>query len=197
MSDQTPEQPQPSPKHPDVPPEQQALVGLENVLADFARTFEDIALRWERLIYPAVILFGLMGLSGFYLIYSLTEDMHALAKNIDPLMAQNMGAISGNIATLAGDIETMNADIRKMTSSIGNMTTNIAHMDTTISTMGTNIATISVQLNSLEPIRVTMDEMNDSMHGMTTNMATMTRNMSQMNYTYGRPMSFMNQFMPW
>ena len=80
--------------------ERTALLGLEYVLADFAREFQQATRRWERIAWPVMIVFGVLAISGFWLIYSITEDMHTMSDNIDPLMSQHLGDMSWNIATL-------------------------------------------------------------------------------------------------
>ncbi len=66
-------------------PEREALAGLEKVLAHFAASFEASAQRWERMVYPAILVFGALGVSGFWLIYSLTSDVRSMSSHIASL----------------------------------------------------------------------------------------------------------------
>ena len=59
----------PSPAEADEVAEPEALAKLEIALTHFAQTFEASAKRWERMVYPAIIIFGILGISGFWLIY--------------------------------------------------------------------------------------------------------------------------------
>ncbi len=152
----------------------------------FARSFEASAKRWELVVYPSLFAFIILAAYGFFLIYSLTQDMHVLAKSIDPQMSQHMSQMSSHIATLSVSIELMSEDIERMTS---------------------EVEVMSTKLNALEPMLVNMSEMNRNMHAMamntgvmtmntgamTRNTSAMSRDMSQM----GRPLSFMNFFTPW
>ncbi|HBE93260.1 MAG TPA: hypothetical protein DDW55_12345, partial [Gammaproteobacteria bacterium] len=66
--------------------EQTALLGLEYVLSDFTKQFQRSARRWELMAYPAMVVFGLLAISGFWLIYSLTKDMNKMSDSMDPNM---------------------------------------------------------------------------------------------------------------
>jgi methyl-accepting chemotaxis protein len=178
-------------------PAERELVGLEHVLADFTKSFQGAARRWELLVYPALLVFGIMGVSGFYLIYSLTKDMHSLASYIDPLMAENMGKMAERITALSINIDSMTIEIERIATDIDQVSSHIATMDTSLGEVNDHMADISEKLNPMEPILANMIEMNRSMHGMTWSTGVMSRDMGQMNYNVGRPMSFMNKFMPW
>lgn len=178
-------------------PAEAELVGLEHVLADFAKSFQSAAKRWELLVYPALLVFGIMGVSGFYLIYSLTKDMHTMASYIDPLMAENMGKMADRITALSLNIDSMTLQIEHIASDIDRVSDHIAHMDATVVEVNSHMDEISKKLDPMEPILANMIEMNKSMRGMTWSTGVMSRDMSQMNYNVGRPMSFMNKFMPW
>ncbi len=170
---------------PPSPPRDEGVAGSA-ALDRFARSFEASAKRWELVVYPSLFAFIILAAYGFFLIYSLTQDMHVLAKSIDPQMSQHMDQMSCHIAMLSVSIELMSEDIERMTS---------------------EVEVMSTKLNALEPMLVNMSEMNRNMHAMamntgvmtmntgamTRNTSAMSRDMSQM----GRPLSFMNFFTPW
>lgn len=189
---------------PNLNPAERELIGLEHVLADFAETFAQSAKRWELLIYPTVILFGIMASSGFYLIYSLTKDMHTLSRHMDPLMADNMGAMAANMATLSTDIRTMTVKIESISTNIQTMDGHIAQMDHTMvgvhdTMVGVHdtLDAMSVKLDTLSPMLNNIAQMSQAMRGMNWSTGTMSRDMSQINQNVGRPMTFINRFMPW
>ncbi len=180
-----------------ISPAEAELIGLEHVLSDFAKSFQSAAKRWELLVYPALLVFGIMGISGFYLIYSLTKDMHRLSSYIDPLMAENMSKMADRITALSTNIDSMTVQIERIATDIDEVSSHIAQMDDTITKVNDHMGDISRKLDPMEPILANMIEMNKSMRGMTWSTGVMSRDMSQMNYNVGRPMSFMNKFMPW
>ena len=197
-----------SPDKPNDPEAPDSLADLEGVLASFVQTFESSAQRWEqtvypfiksfeasakrweRMVYPAIIVFGILGLSGFWLIYSLTSDVHELARNVDPKMERNLAQMAENISKLSGSVESMTSEVR-------DMQTHIHNMDQSMLVMKDDIGAIATKLDTLPPLLHAVSEMNHSMKAMTVNTGVMSRDVRGMNESVGRPMSFMNSFSPW
>ena len=67
---------------------QTELHGLEKALTKFSDQFASSARRWELLIYPSMLIFSLLAASGFYLIFSLTQDMRILARHVEMQVAR-------------------------------------------------------------------------------------------------------------
>lgn len=166
--------------------ERTALLGLEYVLADFAREFQTATRRWERIAWPAMIVFALLAISGFWLIYSITEDMHRMSQNIDPQMSQNLGEMSKNIAILTQHVVHMEKSVTKMNA-------NIANMDTSMSVMRSEMTEIS---DKMDPLLQNIAQMNQSIYAMTWNTGVMSEDMNRLNRNIGKPMRFMNNFIP-
>jgi len=180
----------PSSTEPDKVSEADGLASLEKSLSHFAQTFETSAKRWERMVYPAIIVFGIMSISGFWLIYSLTSDVHELATNVDPKMERNLARMSENLSALSENIGVMTGEVSEMKG-------HISHLDSSIWVMQQDMSIISTKLDTLSPLLFNIAEMNQSMKAMTANTAFMSRDMGMMNQNVGRPMSFMNEFAPW
>lgn len=152
--------------------------------ADYGMTrlseaFETSARRWELIIYPSMFAFVVLAAYGFFLIYRLAGDMHYMAISVDT----HMSVLSSNMQSMSENMGQMTTNIRSMTVSMGNMET---------------------QLDTLQPILASMNSMDDSMasmtdstHSMTVATHNMQVDMSRLNQNVGRPMSFMNAFMPW
>jgi methyl-accepting chemotaxis protein len=166
--------------------ERTALLGLEYVLADFAREFQSATRRWERIVWPAMIIFSLLAVSGFWLIYSITEDMHLMSKNIDPQMSQHLGDMSDNIAILTENIQHMDMTITQLGSHVSQMNSHVASIDGAIENMRGDIKHMSVN----------MSQMNQSIHTMTWTTGVMSEDMSRLQRDMGKPMRFMNNFLP-
>ena len=166
--------------------ERTALLGLEYVLADFAREFQTATRRWERIAWPAMVVFSLLAISGFWLIYSITEDMHTMSQNIDPEMHQHLGDMSKNIAILTENIKHMDQTITLLSSHVSEMNTNVASIDGAINSMRVDIKHMSVN----------MSQMNQSIHTMTWTTGIMSEDMNRLQRDMGKPMRFMNNFLP-
>ena len=166
-----------SPEYKKLSAEQKAMVRLELTLSHFVKTFEKSTNRWERMVYPAMIVMGLLGLSGFYLIYHVTKDMHTMSVNMDPNMESNLADMSGHmetmaehigtmtltinalhrdISTMVGDIHIMVGTMNRMDGRIANVDSSIAHLDGSISLMQVDMAGISGKLDVLGPISINM-----------------------------------------
>jgi len=188
--------------------EQESLANLEKVLIHFVQTFESSAhrweqtaypfiksleastRRWERMVYPAIIISGILALSGFWLIYSLTMDVHELARNVDPKMAHNLAIMSKHISTISTNIDAMTTEIK-------DMKIHMAGMNSSILIMQKDMSTISTKLDTMPPLLLNISEMNQSMKAMTMNTGIMSQDIGRVNQNIGRPISFMNTFAPW
>jgi len=148
-------------------------------LEQLSNAFTASSRRWELIVYPSLFAFILLALYGFYLIYSLTQDVSRVADNMETVTTRlvavtaHMGVMNEHMGAISGD---MGAMTREMTS-------------------------ISREVSSESKA---MDEMVISMRGMNHSMTVMTGSMDQMRYhiavmntNVSRPMSFMNSFMPW
>ena len=162
----------------------------ENTIYPFINSFQSSTKRWEKMIYPAMIIFGIMAFSGFWLIYSLTNDVHELALNVDPKMEKNLAHMADNIAQLS-------ASVQSMTTEVKTMRTHIANMDSSTYSMQRDMRGISLKLDTLPPLLLSVQDMDQSMKIMTVNTGRMSYDMQDMNDTMGPPMSFMNTFSPW
>lgn len=168
-----------------------ALEAREQLTTDaslerFARSFEVSARRWELVVYPSLFAFILLAGYGFFLIYSLTQDMHVLAKNMDPQMSLHMSQMADHVAVLSVSIQLMGEEIEQMGKHVSEIKDEMQSMST--------------KMDTLNPMLVNMSEMNNAMHTMAANTSLMTRNTGMMTHEIGkmgRPMNVINSFFPW
>ena len=172
--------------------EQTALLGLEYVLSDFAKQFQKSARRWELMAYPAMVVFGLLAISGFWLIYSLTKDMNKMSDSIDPDMGAHLGAMSQNISDLNASIKHMDKHIKLMSADVSQISQHIVSMDTAIQSMKGDISHMAVKLDNMDPLLFNIADMNQSMKSMTVTTGVMSRDMNKMS----RPWRIMNNMVP-
>ncbi|MEO5334714.1 MAG: hypothetical protein H7839_22085 [Magnetococcus sp. YQC-5] len=191
------------------------------ILGDFAKSFDKSARRWELIVYPSLFAFIILAMYGFFLIYSLTQDIRTMAASIDPKMGVNMGSLSNNInqlatnvelmsthleyisdnmETMSVDMQTLSENMENMTDSVTKMNVSVGGMSQSVSGMGGNmknmdksLTDINVKMNALTPMSVNIAGMNHSIHAMTMAMTAMSYDMNGAT----RPMSFINRFMPW
>ncbi|MBF0190500.1 MAG: methyl-accepting chemotaxis protein [Magnetococcales bacterium] len=191
------------------------------ILSDFAKSFDKSARRWELIVYPSLFAFIILAMYGFFLIYSLTQDIRTMASSIDPKMGVNMGSLSNNISQLSNNMEvmsthleyisdnmeTMSVDMQNMAENMENMTTSINTMNGNVAGMNQNVASLTGNIKSMDktmsdinqkmvvlaPISQNVAVMGQAVHNMAGTMNSMSYDMSGAT----RPMSFINRFMPW
>jgi hypothetical protein len=82
-------------------------------LDKFARTFEASARRWEVIVYPSLLMFIVLAAYGFYLIYSMTSDVHRVTSQMDTIVdsmvmvSDNMVRVTDNMTSMAVNMSTM------------------------------------------------------------------------------------------
>lgn len=148
-------------------------------MARLSEAFETSARRWELIIYPSMFAFVVLAAYGFFLIYRLAGDMHYMAISVDT----HMSVLSSNMQSVSENM--------------GQMTTNIRSMTVSMSNMENKLDTLQPMLASMSSIDESMRSMTDATRSMTVSTHNMQVDMSHLNQNVGRPMSFMNAFMPW
>ena len=89
-------------------------------LERFARSFEASARRWELVVYPMMLAFTVLAAYGFYLIYSMTRDVHLVTQQMDPI-ARSMVAVSDNMVRVTNHMSSMTANINTITNEMVHM----------------------------------------------------------------------------
>lgn len=151
----------------------------------FVSVFESSARRWELIVYPAMLAFVVLAAYGFFLIYTLSKDIHTVAQGMDPEMGKHLSHISQSVIYLSENVRTMTRRVYHMSESVEEMSSKMDSLD------------------NLDPMLASMRGMNDSMYNMNHSMQLMTVNTDAMRYEMGgmsdsmRPMGRMNNFMPW
>lgn len=147
--------------------------------ARLSEVFESSARRWELIVYPSLFAFIILAAYGFYLIYNLARDVHYLAISVDT----NMTTLAGNMQNVSENMSQLTANVRAMT--------------VTMDSIDSKVATLEPMLANLDSMDGAIQSMTHATHTMGRATQNMQVDMSRMNYNIGRPMSFMNSFMPW
>jgi len=147
--------------------------------ARLSEVFESSARRWELIVYPSLFAFIILAAYGFYLIYNLAKDVHYLAISVDT----NMTTLAGNMQNVSENMSQLTANIRAMT--------------VTMDSIDNKVATLEPMLANLDSMDGAIQSMTHATHSMGRSTHFMQTDLSRMNNNIGRPMSFMNSFMPW
>lgn len=149
----------------------------------FFETFERSARRWERIVYPGLIIVVLMLITGFYMIYKVTQDMQTVVQRFsDPVMI-----------TSISDLAT---DMQQLTKSLSAMSANMDVMTTKVGEMSEDTKVMAAAMDHLASMDRQMTSMNISLGSMGSNMDRMRWDMSVMNRNISRPMNMMNSMIP-
>lgn len=143
-------------------------------LDKFARVFEASAKRWEVIVYPSLLAFIVLAAYGFYLIYSMTSDVHRVTEQMDTIV-HSMVVVSDNMIRVTGNMTSM-------TSNMNTMTQEVVHMGRGLDE-GIDVANrmdhkFAVMVPIAQRMQVDADVMTRRMHDVT------------------RPMNFMSNMFP-
>ena len=137
-----------------------------------SHAFETSARRWELIVYPTLFAFIILAAYGFYLVFSLAKDVHYLAISVD----SNMTVLASNMQSISDNMGQISSNVRSMTVGVDSMARDV---------------------KTLEPMLSSIEAMNYSMQSMSFTTANMRDDLGAMNRNIGRPMRFMNSFIPW
>jgi len=171
-------------------------------------------LKWQVVVFPSLAAFFILAAYGFYLIFHLVGDINRIAD-----------AVEINMDSMAGQMQRVSANLDELTGSVKNISVNLDDLTGTIKSMGDTLLLISANIDTLPPMLTNLDQMKTSTRLMDEHMADINQNIgimngqvnamtnligsmtaathhinqgvSGMNQNIGRPMSFMNSFMPW
>lgn len=173
---------------------------LHETVDRFCNVFERASRRWEIIAYPSMFLILVMGVIGFYLIYTLSRDMRMVALRIDPDMNVHMAHLADSVGTLAERISSMTHTIDGMSQKIATMSSDMAVVAKKMDNMDhmVRLQSIDAQMKQMnQTIDTQMAQINQSMGIMMSHTDAMRWNFTHMNRNISKPLGFMNSFMPW
>lgn len=149
---------------------------LERELHDFELKSEGSNKTMQMLVYPAMFAFVILAAYGFYLIQSLSSDVHKMANTIADMTSSvetNMDTISGSMQNMTGDVNHLVSTIKSMSGDIGSMNDNTRVMVDSIGGMKSATYDMAASTNNMQ------------------------RDMWSLNQNISTPLSMMNKFLPW
>lgn len=161
---------------------EQEILGVEDELHEVEEELQRFEIKQSRstrllqiMVYPSLAAFILLAGYGFYLIQSLTTDVHRLTNIIADMehsVSSNMTSMSGNMQAMSQQIQGMSNDTKIMSSQMAGMVLSAQQMS-----------------NDLQEMNATTHNMAVSTYHMQGDMRYMSRNVS-------KPFKFMNRFIP-
>ncbi len=151
------------------------LHGVEDELQDFEERQVNVTRTLQMIVYPAMVAFIILSAYGFYLVQSLTTDVHRLTSTIENMH----NSVDTNMTKMSSSIQSMNTQMGSLVNSTGQMTNNIVGMNSSTQDMAGNI-----------------QQMNASTQNMAVSTYNMQRDMWSMNKNISGPMKLFNKFSP-
>jgi len=143
-------------------------------LDKFARVFEASAKRWEVIVYPSLLAFIILAAYGFYLIYSMTSDVHRVTRQMDTIV-RTMVVVSDNMVRVTDNMTSITANMNTITQEVVHMGKNFDEGIDIASRMDQKFA---VMIPIVHRMQIDADVMTHRMQKVT------------------RPMSFMSNMFP-
>jgi len=119
---------------------------LSESLDELTQTFTASAQRWQMIVYPSMFAFILLATFGFFLIYSLTNDVTKVANEMSGIgnnmqdVVVHMESISGNMSAMTQTMDVqsrtmqeMNAHVRNMSVSVNRISHDVAILNDSVS----------------------------------------------------------------
>lgn len=148
---------------------------IEDELQDFEERQVNVTRTLQMIVYPAMVAFIILSAYGFYLVQSLTTDVHLLTETI----ANMNKSVDTNMGKISGTMENMNGQMTSLVTSTNHMTSNIVGMN-----------------DSTQNMAGTIQQMNASTQNMAASAYNMQRDVWSLNKNISGPMRMFNKFSP-
>ncbi|MEA3275868.1 MAG: hypothetical protein U9Q81_11370 [Pseudomonadota bacterium] len=170
--------------------------------------------RWQMVVFPSLFAFVLLAAYGFYLIFSLVEDVDRMATSV----YLNLGFMSERMGQISQNIDALTSSVRDISVNLDDLTGTVTAMNATVVTISGQMRAMPPMLDAMRDVNLHIAAMDQSMQSLDGRVGTMTAsvqtmnnqmaaitaatqhisgNVSGMNQSIGRPMNFMNKIMPW
>lgn len=123
---------------------------LGKSLDELSKAFMSSAKRWEAIVYPSLLVFMILAGSGFYLIYSLTNDASRIANNMNNIVL-HMDAMSKNMVLMTQTVDSQSASMKEMTHHMRGMNQSMNQMRYDMSVMNNSVSRPMSFMNKFMP----------------------------------------------
>lgn len=148
---------------------------VEDELQTFEERQVNVTRTLQMIVYPAMVAFIILSAYGFFLVQSLTTDVHRLTDTI----ARMNETVHSNMNSISGTMGNMNSKMASLVNSTDHMSNNIVDMNSSTQNMASNV-----------------QQMNASTQNMAASAYNMQRDMWSMNKNISGPMKMFNKFSP-
>jgi uncharacterized protein YoxC len=114
------------------------VLQLETELHELEKREESSTRRMQLLVYPSMVAFIILAAYGFYLVNSLTKDVHRMADSVFDMshsvqthmdiISQNTTKMSEQMKVLVDNTRDMNGNMTELVATTGKMSTSVDHL---------------------------------------------------------------------
>ncbi len=153
----------------------QVYVAVSNEqLERFTHAFEGSARRWELIVYPSLFAFIVLAAYGFYLVYSLVNDVAYMSESIDRNMTQ-----------LVRNFEIVSHDMDQITVALEDISFNMRDVSSQMGDISNRVSLLNVMSEDMRRMQVSVRDMSHSARYM-------QGDLRLINHSFGRPMAAMS-----
>lgn len=126
-------------------------------LETLSNAFTASAKRWEAVVYPALFAFILLAAYGFFLIYSLTQDVAKVADHMGRItqhmekVSTTMDIVSRNMIIMTQTLDAQSATMQEMAINMRGMNMSMSQMRYDISVMNNSVSRPMSFMNTFMP----------------------------------------------
>ena len=168
---------------------------------DFREYVKVVERRLWIIVIPSLIAFVLLAAYGFYLIFTLNQDMRSMASQMaamSPNVQRNMNIMASAMTAMSPNVQ---HNMDRITTQMSKMTASIHSMTHSMDAMRADMRNIDAEMqkmdNHMQGINARMDKMNAAITYMAWATGQIQLDMWSMNQNVSAPFSMFSAFVPW
>ncbi len=183
------------------------MLSQHDVLCALVTSLVQTNRRLQMVVFPALLAFVLLASYGFYLVFSLVEDVDKMAMAVDV----NMSSMAGRMSQISQNLDALTGTIRDIAVTLDDLSGTVTAMNGKLDTLPPmleamrdiegRMAAMDQSTRSMDAgvgaMTASMQTLNNQMAGITAAVQHISGNVSGLNQNIGRPLNFMNNMMPW
>lgn len=138
----------------------------------------------------------MIAVMGYYVVYSITQDMRTLAHAIDPRMEYHMGVMTKSVSEPSINVGKMKKSIEAMSKNTGLMRQDFAKTTNYMASMTMDTRVMNLEICTLTPMVKSINDMNRVLLHIEKSLNWIQQDMRQMSINFDKPMNAINSMMP-
>lgn len=153
----------------DIHKKEDYVLQLETELHELEKREESSTRRMQLLVYPAMVAFIILAAYGFYLVNSLTQDVHRMAGSVEKMA----DTVDTNMRIISANTTDMSVKMTDLINNTHDMNENMTELVGTTGRMSTSVEYLSAYTGNMQ------------------------QDMWSLNRNISKPLGMFNKFIPW